>query len=234
MASLIEGLQELEAKLAILRDANAGRDTLQGLLARRQKVAAAKASLDRALIHFAIIERLAGTAMGKPRVSSQLRSKPAGLKERLEAGSYDVSDNQQWDLTLAAPLQAFSTKVEEWSLETWQAHIDKSVPPVKDEVLEQLERLGFGARVREVRAARDQIRELRARLPAEDSVLQTALELNDLVAKELGALKDVPPAVRTFMAKASKREAVLDDLTADVSKWLKDHDMLALIRIGFK
>jgi hypothetical protein len=234
MASLIEGLQELETKLAILRDANAERDTLQGLRVRRQKVAAAKAGLDDALTHFAIVERLASTAVGKPRVSSQLRSKPAGLKEQLEAGSYDVSDNQQWDSTLATPLQAFSTKVEEWSLETWQTHIDKSVPPVRDEVLEQLERLGFGARVREVRAARDQIRNLRARLPREDATLNAVLDLNDSIAKALGALKDVPPAVRTFMAKASKREAVLEDLTPDVSKWLKDHDMLALIRIGFK
>jgi hypothetical protein len=234
MANLAEELAALEPQIASLQRSNEERSLISALRARSQQIAVARKLLDETLEFFARIERLAGSTTGKPRASTQLRAKPAALRERLERNIEDVADHQQWDVTLLTPLEQFSTKLAEWVNEAWHGLVDRHVQPVREEVLDQFERLGFGGRVREVRAARDRIRELRNQLPFDDAALQTIIQLNDGIAKELGALNTVPAAVRAFFVKAAKQEAVLEDLNAEVQDWLRANDMLKLIRIGFR
>jgi DNA repair exonuclease SbcCD ATPase subunit len=234
MATLSDKLAELEPKLASLQRAREERELLTALRSRAQQVSNARIALENALNHFTRVERMSGSATGRPRASPQLRAKPAYLADRLEKQIEDIADNQQWDASMLNPLEQFYKKLEVWTAETWQELVDKQVQPVKDEILEQFERLGFGPRVREVRAARDRIRDLRSVLPSNDDALKVITQLNDDMAKELGALDSIPVAVRAFIAKAAKKEAELDDLTAEVRDWLRDNNMLKMIRIGFR
>jgi hypothetical protein len=234
MATLTERLAELEPQLASLLRAREERELLKALRSRVQQVSGARGELERALMHFERVQRMGGSATGKPRASAPLRARPDALAEQLEKQIDNIADNQQWDATMLKPLNQFSEKLEGWTAETWQGLVDKYVQPVKDEVLDQFERLGFGPRVREVRKARDRIRELRGQLPATDDTLKVIIELNDGIATELGSLDSIPAPVRAFIAKAAKKEAELDDLTAEVRKWLQANNMLKMIRIGFQ
>jgi hypothetical protein len=87
--------------------------------------------------------------------------------------------------------------------------------------------------VRQVREARDEILRLRARLPTGDAAPTTVLELAKKISAALSDLKSIPDAVRTFIARAARREAVVEDLTDEVREWLKSKDMLKQVRLGF-
>jgi hypothetical protein len=234
MATLAERLAQLEPQIASLQRANEERTLLQALRARSQQVSATRKTLDETLTIFGRIEHLGASTTGRPRASAALRGKPAALRERLEKNVDDVAVDLQWDATLLTPLGQFSEKLAEWVREAWTGLVDKHAQPVKDEVLDQFDRLGFGGRVHEVRLARDRIRNLRNQLPVDDSALKTVIELAESISKELSALKTVPPAVRAFFGKAVIREAGLEDLTGEVQDWLRANDMLKIIRIGFK
>jgi hypothetical protein len=234
MGTLAERLAELQPQMASLLRIREERELLKALRSRVQQVTNAKGELERVLMHFERIQRLGGSTTGRPRASPQLRARPEAIAQQLDKQIDNIADNQQWDTTMLKPLTLFSEKLEEWSTETWQGLVDKHVQPVKDEVLDQFERLGFGLRVREIRASRDRIREMRGELPEADDALKVIIGLNDGIAKELGALDSIPAPVRAFIAKASKKEAELEDLTAEVRKWLQDNNMLKMIRIGFR
>jgi DNA repair exonuclease SbcCD ATPase subunit len=234
MATLAERLIELEPQMASLLRVREERELLQALRSRLQQVSSAKGELERALKHFERIQRLGGSTTGRPRTSSQLRAKPEALSQQLDKQIDNIADNQQWDAGMLQPLTQFYKKLEVWTTETWQSLVDKRVEPVKDEVLDQFERLGFDSRVRAIRTARDRIRELRGDLPETDDALKVIIDQNDGIAKELGALDSIPAPVRVFIAKASKKEAELDDLTSEVRDWLRDNNMLKMIRIGFR
>jgi hypothetical protein len=234
MATLAEQLADLEPQITSLQRANEERSLLKALRARSQQIAEARGTLDAALTMFARIERLGGSTTGKPRASAALRGKPGALVERLEGSVGGVAADQQWDVGLLTPLGQFSSRLTEWLRESWSSLVDKHAQPVRDDVLEQFERLGFGGRVRDLRVARDRIQALRSQLPADESSLNTVIELAEGMAAELGALTSVPPAVRTFFAKAARQEAGFEDFTTDVQDWLRANDMLKLIRIGFR
>jgi hypothetical protein len=233
MATLAEQLADLEPQIASLQRASEERSILKALRARSQQIAQARGTLDAALTTYARIQRLGGNTAGRPRASAALRARPGALVERLEGNRDGVAADQQWDVGLLAPVGQFSTKLTEWMQESWSGLVDKHAQPVTDDVLGQFERLGFGDRVRELRITRDRIRELRNHLPVDDSALNNIVILARAMSEELGALKSVPPAVRAFFAKASRREAGFEDLTTEVQDWLRAHDMLKLIRIGF-
>jgi DNA repair exonuclease SbcCD ATPase subunit len=234
MATLAERLIELEPQLASLLRVREERELLKALRSRFQQITDAKEELERCLRHFERIQRLGASMTGRPRTSPQLRAKPDVLAQQLDKQIDNIADNQQWDAAMLQPLTQFSKKLDVWNTETWQSLIDKRVQPVRDEVLEQFERLGFDSHVHAIRTARDRIRELRGDLPETDDVLKVIIDLNELIAKQLGALDSIPGPVRAFIAKASKKEAELDDLTSEVRDWLRDNDMLKMIRIGFR
>lgn len=233
MATLAEQLADLEPQIASLQRASEERSILKALRVRSQQIAQARSALDAALLTYARIVRLGGSTTGRPRASAALRGRPSALLERLEGNLDGVAADQQWDVGLLAPVAQFSGKLSEWMQESWSGLVDKHVQPVTDDVLNQFERLGFGDRVQQLRVARDRVRELRNHLPVDDSALNTIVTLGKAMSEELGALKSVPPAVRAFFAKASRREAGFEDLTIEVQDWLRAHDMLKLIRIGF-
>jgi hypothetical protein len=235
MATLAQRLTVLDPQITSLKRVTQELAFLRALRARNQQVSAAKRTLDDAFVMFARLERLGVSVSGKPRASAALRGKPAMVKERLENNAEEMALDSQWDPTLLTPLAQFSNKLSEWMGEAWSALVDKNFQPVKDDLLDQFDRLGFGSRVREVRAARDQIRTLRDRLPTDDATLITIAGLASAIAKALGEFDKVPPAVRAFFAKAaSQQQAGLEDLTTEVQNWLRQNDMLKLIRVSFK
>jgi hypothetical protein len=234
MATLAERLADLEPKIGLLRRANEERSALQALRARGTQVAAARAALAEQFEILARVERLGGKVVSRPRVSASLRDKPSALSVRLETNTAEAAVDSQWVPSFLSPLGTFSEKLKAVVLEAWQALVDRHVQPVSDDVLGQFERIGLDARVREVRSARDRIKELRSRAPASDSALASIVTLADTMANELGALEAVPPSVRAFIAKATKHDACLEDLTNEVQAWLRGNDLLKSIRIGFK
>jgi hypothetical protein len=234
MATLAEQLAELEPKLASLQRANEEVAVLKAPRVRSQQVSVSRKALEESLSVFGRVGRLGASTTGRPRASAPLRGKPGALRERLEKNLDEVVLDSQWDATLLAPLGQFSEKLADWTREAWTSLVDQHAQPVRDEILDQFDRLGFGSRVQEVRAARDRIKVLRGQLPADDSALSTVGGLAESIAKELGALKTVPIAVRAFFAKAAVREAALEDLTVEVQDWLRANDLLKMLRIGFK
>jgi hypothetical protein len=235
MGTLTERLAELEPRLAALRRGNDERSLLVALRTRNAQVAAVRDVLNQQLIFLGRVERLGGKLATRPRASAALRGKPEVLSTRVEKNAEEVAmDSSQWESTFLAPLRAFSEKLRAAVLDAWQALVDQHAQAVPDDVLDQLERLGLTARVSEVRAARERVRELRGRVPADDGVLKEIDNLAEGIARELGTLKALPRSVRSFLAKASKKDAALDDLTEEVQEWLRERDMLKLIRIGFR
>jgi len=233
MANLANRLAELQPRIGSLRDANDERSVVQALRARSTQVASARQSLEEAIDAFRRVERFGGMAGGRPRASVALKSKPIALSERVVANPSDATDNAQWATTFLTPLSEFTVKVQQATLVAWQSIVDKRAPPTRDDLLDSLDRGGFGARVRQVRAARDQIRELRNRIPTADSALETIEALGQSITKELATLEAVPTPVRLFISRANRQEATLEDLTKEVKDWLHDRDMLKLVRLGF-
>jgi hypothetical protein len=234
MPTVSERLEVLEPQLEALRRGAEERSLIDALRTRAMQIASKRQALEAQLALLQRVEQLGGKIAVRPRASAPLRGKPAILKSRLEANPADILDNSQWDASFMTPLEALTGKLQEATLESWKALVDETAPMVGDEVLRQFEITGFSRQVREVRAARERIRELRNRPPTSDSALTEVKELSEAAARELGALEAVPSMVRSFINKAAANEASLDDLTNEVRDWLRDRNMLQWVRIGLK
>jgi hypothetical protein len=234
MATLAERLDVLLAQLETLKSANEEKNVVAALRTRQGQVAELRRTLDDALAILTRLEMFGATVSSKPRASAQLRAKPANVVQRLRANPDSVAQDSQWDATVLSPVRAFTDKLDDGSREAWYALVDQKEQPIKDEILDQLERLGMSESVKEVRAARSRIRELRNSLPKGDGVLSEIIALGQAIARVLGALSDLPAGVRACLAKASGQNATFDDLTPEVQAWLREKDMLKLIRIGLR
>jgi hypothetical protein len=218
----------------MLRTAAEERDTIQALRSRLTQVTQLKQALDAQIQLLERVERLGGKIEQRPRLTAALRGKPNNLRTRVQVNPRDAIDNSLWDATFKSQAEAFGAKVEQAAFTAWQSLIDTTAPSVADDVLTQFERTGFGHTVQKVRTAREAIRVLRSRLPRDDGDLSVVKEYAAAIATELATLKTVPAAVRKFFAKAASHDATLDDLAPEVMAWMRDKDMLRLLRVGFK
>jgi hypothetical protein len=232
MSTVTERLEALEPQLESLQHSLSERNTLQALRTRAEQINRTRQALETQLRLFELVEQLGGRFTSRPRASPTLRARPTVLKSRLEQNPSDVIDASQWDGSFMEPLGVFTGRLQEAALASWQSLVDEKAPTVGDDVLNQFELAGFSRQVREVRAARDRIRQLRAQVPAADGALAEVVALSTAAARELATLQEVPPEVRAFIARASAGEASLDDLTEQVREWLRNRDMLKLIRIS--
>ena len=233
MVTLNEQLDALRPQLALLRSANNERDLVQALRTRSRRLEGARLALEKTLDDLGMVERLTGRSGARPRASAQLRAKPRALGQQLVEADNNIIDNTQWDRSFLTPLEVYTDKVAQVALQEWQAFVDEKAATVPDEVLDQFERSGLGMTVRQVREARDEILRLRARLPTGDAAPTVVLELAKKISAALSDLKSIPDAVRVFIARAARREAVVEDLTDEVREWLKSKDMLKQVRLGF-
>jgi hypothetical protein len=234
MTTLLERLDQLGAQLDTFNRAREERDLVNALRSRRTQLADVRTQVERALDSLARVKRLGGKVARKPPASAALRGKPGAFEERLAIDPDEVAHDKQWDRTLLDPLRIFADRVSEAALLSWQAQVDEGVPPVTDEVFTKLEKFQTPAVVREVHAARERIRQLRGSLPISDGALADVAALGQMIRKVLATLQNLPHSVQTFLSKASSYDATADDFSLDVQQWLRENDLLRLVRIGLK
>ena len=234
MTTFLERIDELDTQLERYNRLKEERDTMDALRARGNKVADARLQSESALDSLALVEAMGGKVMRRPRLSPQLRAKPDIFARNLADNADQSARDPNWGPTLLDPLGVFTTRVSDAAKEAWQELVDKKVPLPKDEVFRQLEQFQTPARIQEVGAARERLRQLRANLPLSTNALADVEAVGKLIQDSLQQLQNLPPAVQAFLAKAATYQATADDYTVEVQRYLRDTQLLSLVRIGLE
>jgi hypothetical protein len=234
MTAFLERIHELAKQLERYDRLKEERDTMDALRSRGRQVSDARTQTERALDSFALVERMGAKVTPRPRLSQQLRAKPANLAKNLADNADELVRDLTWVPTLLEPLQTFTTRVNDAAKEAWQGLVDKKVPPLKDEVFKQLDPFQTPAQIQEVQTARERLRQLRANLPASAGALAEVEAAGQRIQDSLQRLQDLPSAVQNFLAKAATYQATADDFTLEVQRHLRDNQLLSLVRIGLE
>ena len=234
MATFLDRIEHLTQQLQRYDRLKEERTTMEALRTRKFQVAEAAAQAEKALNALTRIEAMGAKVTRRPRLTARLRAKPAALAKELTQRPDELAHDSQWNPTLLEPLEMFSSRVLETAKEAWQDLIDQKIPPVKDEVFKQLDQFQTQTQIEELRSARERLRQLRSSVPTTPEALAEVEALGNQIQKSLQQMRNLPREVQTFLAKAVAYQATADDFTVAVQDYLRENELLALVRIGLQ
>jgi hypothetical protein len=147
-----------------------------------------------------------------------------------------TQQDDRWRFQLTTPL---TDKISVWKgriSREWERFLVRNLP-TDDELLEVLSSISkFAApagKILDLSRRCDHLYEIE--LPTESNFQQVAVfkeQLSDLW-DQLGE-QGIPEQIREFLLSASQQAATLDDITPEITNWLKENQVDSLIRVGFR
>ena len=134
-------------------------------------------------------------------------------------------------------LKTLREELGQESQRLWQEHLDRLKPPIPDALLNVLERQPVWVeRVKLWRLLNKEQARLRAPQPINSPLIQQAVLLGQKYAELRKAVTqlDLPAPVMTFLERAGDGRATPADLTAEVTEWLKRHELLTAFSIQLR
>jgi hypothetical protein len=176
--------------------------------------------------------RSASIEVTAPKLSRELRTKPAAMLEAFRNDPATFLADGQFAVTFKSPLEGYASRLREILAEAWQTYLGTKVPPINEGALATLEAAGLQKQVAQLRNVLVRMRDIQRQLPVDDAPIKTLATLAKEAKEAWNELGQVPAPVLAFLRKASRREAVLADLNEDVRKWLAEKDLLKHLRIS--
>jgi|GEM_PF-3735937 len=233
MVNLIDLAGEVQELMQQYGDIGTERERMQILNTRAKSIRDIRDKYDAAIVSSSMLHETNIPVRPFAKASRALINKCEKIKEGIE---------KNWDKTIRDPsIKAnfidpvddhIDKKIGKNLKEDWRSYIDAKAPKITKASLEPLAS-GFGDTVEKIAGLLEEISQFREVLPGNleqiAHVQQAAKEASEAFEK----LDKIPEAVRTFLAKAAKGEALLTDLSEDVKDWLIEYKMLAHLRIQF-
>jgi hypothetical protein len=117
--------------------------------------------------------------------------------------------------------------------EDWRSYVDSQTPDIKLDWLKRLPDSVFGEAKRDIFELLGEISELGRSLPEDRSTVARIIVAAKKAGERFATVDQIPEPVRLFLAKATRGDALIVDLSDDVSEWLAKNDMLDELRIRF-
>jgi hypothetical protein len=117
--------------------------------------------------------------------------------------------------------------------DSWREYVDDEAPAIKKDWLDRLPNRGFGDAKKNISVLLAEISGLRSELPADVLSIKRVKKAAEEAGTIFAELDSIPETVRAFLAKAARGDALITDLSEDVTQWLGDHEMLNQLRVRF-
>ena len=231
---MIELANEVQALMGQYRDMGAERDRVQVLSTREKMIHEIRVRCDVSRESRSKLIEAGVPVKPTPKASRQLLDRSKKIQADFEKNWEKTVRDASIKTNFIVPANDhLNKKVLRNLLDDWQSYVDSQTPAIKLDWLNRLPNSAFGEAKQAISGLLSEISELRRSLPEQASTVER-IKLAAKEASEIFATIDkIPEPVREFLVKVARGDALISDLSDDVSGWLAKHNMIDELRIRF-
>lgn len=239
LPSLFDRLQQAREQVATLASRRKEKQEARRFEERAQQLSVPARSLDEAASHATVLAEADVPVQGiDVEALGRWRARLDGLLTAFQqdpASILEPAPGENPRIVLFEPLRKSLGEVNKGLTLSWRRWVEDRVPPIPAELLQVLEGVpALAGPVRDIRAARAQMRQASEALPSDAADIAAARVAADRLSGLWESLAGggIPEAVVVFLRAAGQRNgAVFSLLTPEVGTWLQQHALVDTLRI---